>query len=111
MISDHKRFHDVEQPVFLNPDSWLEHYRDSLAAGRTPWPPWSRDELLLAEREGLLEQNPQWLPGQQGLRMLGLPPFFGRGLPAYGDRFRERLLTTIHTVPEFSLAIKRMIGA
>ena len=100
-----------EQPRFSGPDEWLQHYYDAAATGQTPWPPWSRDELLLAEREGLFEIHPQWIPGQQGLQLLGLPEFFGRPLKPYNARFRERLLTTIHSVPEFGQAIKQMIGA
>ena len=43
--------------------------------------------------------------------MLGLPPFFGRRLPPYGERFQERLLMTIHSDAEFRTAIQQMIGA
>ena len=99
------------QPVFSSPEKWLAHYHAETAAGRRAWPPWSRDELLLADREGLIDLHPEWIPGKQGLRMLDLPPFFGRRLPEFGPRFRERFLCTVHAVPEFQSAIRQLIGA
>jgi len=104
-----RRAHD-EQPRFKTPDAWLDHYHLCIDNNRRPWPPWSRDELLLAEREGLLEVNPQWIPGKQGLQMLDLPPFFGRRLPPFGERFQERFLATLQSDPDFRSAVTNMIG-
>ena len=93
----------------MTPEAWLAHFHRAVAAGDRPDPPQSRDELLLADREGLLEIYPQWIPGKQGLRMLNLPPFFGRRLPPYGLRVRERCIETMAADPVLVAAVRKFL--
>jgi hypothetical protein len=73
-----------------------------------PWPPATRDELLLADACGLLAAHPEWLPGQQGLAMLGLPSHFGRRLQAWDDRTTEELIVTLIENRE---SLRQLLGA
>ena len=65
---------------FESPAAWLAADHAAMDQGVKPPVPWSREELLLAEKERLLELHPYWLPARQGLKLLGLPPYFGRRL-------------------------------
>lgn len=98
-----------EQPRFETAEHWLEHYHDATKHGQHPWPPTTRDELLLAEELGLLEFHPEWIPNRIGLRLLGLPDFFGRQLEPFPERFRERFLATLNADDEFAAAVLNLI--
>jgi len=69
-----------DEIVFANAQQWFEYYSQCISRGDRPLPPRSRDELLLAEREGLfrITANQAWVPGRQGRQMLSLPDNFGR---------------------------------
>ncbi|MEZ6129904.1 MAG: hypothetical protein R3C59_14570 [Planctomycetaceae bacterium] len=96
-------------PEFPTPEDWLAHFDQAARHGHRPWPPVTRDELLLADEFGLLEDFPQWLPGRLGLRLLNLPDHFGRSLEPYSERFRERFLSTLNADPEFASAVLNLI--
>ena len=98
-----------EPPRFESAEHWLAHYHDSTNRGQRPWPPTSRDELVLAEELGLLEIHSEWIPNRIGLRLLGLPDFFGRQLEPFAERFRERFLTTLNADHEFATAVLNLI--
>jgi hypothetical protein len=99
-----------ERPHFPTAGLWLEDYRAAKAEGRRPWEPTTREELILADDEKLLLLNPQWLPGRQGLRLLGLPDAFGRQPRPWTERSQERFLATLHQDPEFLAAVRVLIG-
>ena len=80
------------------------------AEGRRPWEPATREELILADDEGLLLLNPQWLPGRQGLRLLGLPYSFGQKPRPWAEKTQERFLSTLTEDPEFLAAVRMLIG-
>ena len=46
-----------EPPRFESAEHWLQHYYDFTECGNLPWPPTTRDELLLADEVGLLETS------------------------------------------------------
>lgn len=99
-----------QRPNFATPEDWLEHYEGSTAQGARPWEPATRGELLLADQVGLLDLNPQWIPGRMGLSLLGLPTHFGRTLEPFSERFRERFLTTLMEDPEFLSALANCLN-
>ena len=98
-----------EPPRFQSAEHWLAHYYDSIERGDLPWPPSTRDELLLADDAGLLETHSHWIPSRIGLRLLQLPEHFGRTLEPYGERFKERFLQTLISDDEFASAIFNLI--
>ena len=79
---------------FHHPEDWLEHFEQCRASGCRGWHPATRDELMLAESVGLLESHPEWIPCKIGLRLLGLPPWFGRKLDPLSPAWQERFLQT-----------------
>ena len=96
-------------PIFPSPECWLAHYREAIRKGERPYPPRSRDELLLAETLGLLQQYPHWIPGKIGLRLLGLPDSFGRRQEPWGEKAKERLLRSMTEDPQFASAILTLL--
>ena len=99
-----------ERPHFPTAGLWLEDFRAAKAEGRRPWEPATREELILADDEGLLLLNPQWLPGRQGLRLLGLPYSFGQKPRPWAEKAQERFLSTLTEDPEFLAAVRMLIG-
>ena len=99
-----------ERPHFPTAGHWLEHYRAAIAEGLRPWEPAIREELIRADDEGLLLLNPQWLPGRQGLRLLGLPYSFGQKPRPWAEKAQERFLSTLTEDPEFLAAVRMLIG-
>ncbi len=93
------------RPTFASPEDWLRHYDEVVAAGRVPWPPETRGELLIADELGILNDRPQYIPGAIGLRILDLPNWFGRPLPGRSERWRERFIITMMEDPEFCSAV------
>ncbi|MEO2018804.1 MAG: hypothetical protein ABGZ53_31030 [Fuerstiella sp.] len=98
------------QPVFHSADHWLAHYHLAMERGELAWPPQTRDELLIAEQHGLFDRHPSWIPCSIGLRLLNLPEIFGRVQRPFGERFKERLLSSLVTDPEFATALHSLIN-
>ncbi len=99
------------RPDFQHPEDWLAHFKQCRAAGHRPWEPATREELLLAESVGILEQHPEWIPGAVGLRMLGLPDWFGRSQSPFSPRWAERFLQTFVADPELRSAFQRLTNS
>ena len=95
-MTNRTRYCHTERPRFKTPEEWLNSVRYALAEGWGAWPPATRDELLLADAEGLLESRPQWIPCAAVLRLLGLPPHFGRQDPEFPAIWGERLVATFY---------------
>ncbi len=93
------------RPAFTSPEDWLAHYNEVVAAGRIPWPPETRDELLIADEHGILTDRPYWIPCSSGLHMLDLPNWFGRTLTPRSERWRERFIITMMEDSEFCSAV------
>lgn len=107
---DHNQVtHNGRPPQFASAEHWLAHYREATTSGRRPWPPLTRQELLTAEANGILETHPEWIPCRVGLRLLNLPDCFGRTLDPYGERFRERFLSTLNADPMFASAVLNLL--
>ena len=98
-------------PMFLSPEEWLEHFEYCRTNGHRAWEPATRDELLLAESSGLLQHHPEWLPCATGLRLLGLPPWFGRRQSPFSPRWAERFLQTFIDDPELRSAFWRLMNS
>lgn len=98
-----------EAPRFQSAEHWRRHYDDATKHGHRPWPPTTRDELLLADELGLLESHPEWIPCQVGLRLLQLPECFGRVLVPFPERFKERFLQTLDSDDEFASAVRNLV--
>jgi hypothetical protein len=98
-----------DRPSFSSVAEWLKHHDSCVASGTRPWHPVTRAELELAEELGLLSLHPEWIPGNQGLRLLGLPEFFGRRLPAFSPRWQERAIQTLIDYPETLAALRSLI--
>lgn len=96
-------------PNFPSADSWYSAYQSALERGERPWPPKLRDELLLAEALGLILSHPYWIPGRQGLQMLGLPETFGRVQPAWPEAIKEQLLSSLWDDPQYVLAFRSVL--
>lgn len=99
-----------KRPTFDSPEHWLEHFQESTANGERPWQPGTRGELMLADELGLIEEHPEWIPGQIGLRLLGLPDHFGRTLEPHSERFRERFLATLVQDADFCSAVANCLN-
>jgi hypothetical protein len=97
------------RPIFASADEWHEHFEQCRSAGNRPWEPATREELLLAESIGILEQHPEWLPCSVGLRLLGLPDWFGRSQSPFSPRWAERFLQTFVADPELRSAFQRLM--
>lgn len=116
MISPPNDFRDIRfsqnhngTPVFESPNDWYNAFRQAVNNGWPPWPPVSLQEFLLADSMGLVRQNPQWIPCRDGLRLLGLPDTFGRIQEPWGEKTKERLLSTLLFDPEFASALRTII--
>ena len=99
------------RPDFQHPEDRLAHFKQCCDAGHHPWEPATRDELLLAESIGILEQHPEWIPGAMGLRLLGLPDWFGRSQSPFSPRWAERFLQTFVADPELRSAFQRLMNS
>ncbi|MCX7386605.1 MAG: hypothetical protein NTX48_08070 [Planctomycetales bacterium] len=95
--------------MFLSPEEWFQHYEDCRESGHPAWEPATRDELLLAESQGLLACHPEWLPCRRGLRLLGLPHWFGRSQRPLSPLWRERFLQTLLDDPDTLAAVRAII--
>lgn len=99
-------------PDDVNGNPWLRQY---LAAADAGWPQWqrpwpqSRADFLAADASGLLAIHPEWLPGRQGLMMLGLPTWFGRRQMPLSDRWCERYTQTLLDRPELLAAVRALV--
>ena len=100
----------TEPPRFQSAEHWRRDYEDAMKHGHRPWPPTTRDELLLADELGLLESHPEWIPCQVGLQLLQLPESFGRALQPFPQRFRERLIATLAADSDFCDAVRSVLG-
>ena len=110
LSEDHNRVQSRDgQPLFPSAELWLKHFEHSTRHGHRPWPPRTRDELLLADELGLLEAYPQWIPCSVGLRLLDLPDSFGRTLEPFTERFKERFLSTLYNDTIFATAVLNLI--
>lgn len=94
------------RPYFYSADDWLAHYEACQASGHRGWHPVSHDELMLADSLGLLALHPEWLPGPQGLKLLGLPDWFGRRQTIFSPEWTERFLQTFVEDPELRSAFR-----
>ena len=101
----------LDRPTFASPEHWLRHYHRCIQADQRPWHPATASELRLADEHGLLAEYPWWIPGRQGLQILGLPAHFGRRQRPLSDLFQERFLETLVTDPEFQAAVVNCLGA
>lgn len=97
------------RPMFLSPEDWLQHYQECRESGHRAWEPATRDELLLAESTGLLQLHPEWLPCAAGLRILGLPTWFGRRQEALSAQVQERFVQTLIDFPDTLQAVHALI--
>lgn len=95
---------------FPDAEAWLQNHLQLLQIGERSIAPKTRAEFLLADQEGLLAINPQWLPSATGLRLLGLPSHFGRRQMPFGERWQERFLTSLVTDPEFAIAVQKALN-
>jgi len=102
------RWYGKTRPVFVSAEHWLEHFLFCGEQGLKPWEPGSRDELLLAEEMGILQRYPQWIPGEQGLDLLGLPPDFGRR-ESFSEEWQEQFLVTLATDADFQDAVRGVL--
>lgn len=96
-------------PIFPSPECWLAHYREAIRKGDRPYPPRSRDELLLADERGLLKRYPHWIPGKMGLQLLHLPNTFGRIPKPWKEETKERLLSSMLEDPQFASAMLTLL--
>ncbi|MFM8479491.1 MAG: hypothetical protein ACKOEO_27195 [Planctomycetaceae bacterium] len=99
---------EFSRPRFDSAAQWLCHALKAMAAGARPFEPQTRAEFLTAEQHGLL--RPQWIPGAQGLKMLGLPADFGRHPKPLSENWQERFLSTLEADPDFRAAAALLIG-
>lgn len=95
--------------VFPDAESWLTNHYRLIALGERPFPPKTRNELLLANNEGLMEIYPEWRPSQSALRMLGLPDNFGLPVEPFNPDWRDRFLVTLQEDDTFRAAIAAII--
>ena len=95
---------------FPSPAAWLEHYEHCVADGVRGWEPQTRDELLLAESSGHLANHPEWVPCKIGLRLLGLPDWFGRKQKPFSPRWAERFLRTFVDDRDLQIAFRRILN-
>lgn len=107
MIANSRR---DSRPDFDSPEDWLSHFYECRAEGCQSWHPATRDELLLAERRGLMELHPEWMPCKVGLRLLGLPDWFGRELKPLSLFFQERFVQTLLGCPDSVASIRRILS-
>lgn len=98
------------RPHFQHPEDWLEHYKQCRESGYIAWHPATRDELLLAESVGLLESHSEWLPCSQGLRLLGLPDWFGRSQSPFSPEWTERFLQTFVDDQDLRSAFRQLLN-
>ena len=94
---------------FPNATAWLQNHVALVRSGERPIPPQTRDEMLLAEREGLLAVYPQWRPTAQGLRLLELPEFFGQEIEPWDEQWRSRFLVTMQEHPAFCASVNHLL--
>ena len=97
------------RPHFKNGEDWHRHYQSAIDHGNCPYPPVTREELEIADRHGLFEIYPQWLPGPAGLALLGLAAWFGRRVEPFDELERERHLVTLEADPEYARAMYRLL--
>ena len=100
----------LDRPTFASAEHWLRHYHRCLQADLRPWHPATADELRLADEHGLLVEYPQWIPGRENLRYLGLPSHFGRCVEPLPDGLQDRLLRTLAGSPDFRNAVAAVLG-
>lgn len=93
-----------DRPHFRSARDWLTTTQAAIAAGRIPWVPLTRAELLMAEQHFPARLS-GWLPSRENLIRLGLPSHFGRQIRSYSVLFRERFATTLETDSEFATAV------
>jgi hypothetical protein len=103
-------FSYTSRPDFDSPADWLSHYRRCRELGSSGWHAATKGELLLAEETGLLELHPEWIPCKVGLRMLGLPDWFGREPKPLSLLFQERLVVTLLDCPDSAAALSRILS-
>lgn len=98
-----------KRPDFADAHEWLAHARAAIVSGERPWEPVTRDELVAADDAGLLADFPEWLPGQQGLALLGLPSYFGRTQTPLPEVWCERHLQTLLQRAEYRAAMQTLL--
>ena len=98
------------RPGFATPEDWLRHYEECRESGHRGWEPATRGELRLAESVGLLALHPEWIPCAAGLRMLGLPYWFGRKQKPFPPRWTERFLRTFVDDRDLQIAFRRLLS-
>jgi hypothetical protein len=98
-----------ERPMFLSPEEWFAHYESCRADGVKGWEPATRDELMLAETSGLLALHPEWLPCVAGLRLLGLPEWFGKRQKPLSQLWQEKFVQTLIDNPNTVAAIRLIL--
>ena len=106
MIAD---FPYQSRPMFLSSEEWLQHYEQCRESGHRAWEPATRDELLLAESSGLLQHHPEWVPCATGLRILGLPEWFGRQQEPLSALWQERFIQTLIDNPNTVAAVRAIL--
>lgn len=96
-----------ERPRFRDANAWLYHYQEAKAG--EAWPPVTRNELLVAEREGILAIHKEWIPSQRDRQMMELPNQFGTRVEPFGEWSKRRLLATFATDGEFREEVCKLL--
>jgi len=94
---------------YKTPEDWIQGYLEAVRSGGYPPPARTRGELLLADEEGILRQHPQWIPGRQGLLLLGLPMGFGRPVDLLPEKEREAMVAAMLEDPSFAAVVEVLL--
>jgi hypothetical protein len=93
------------RPRFRSAEDFIEAARQARAAGREPWPPETRDEIIAA-----VEHFPDWgrtfIPTGPWRSMMRIPETLGVDIQPWTETQKESFLLTLRDDPEFRAAVK-----
>ncbi|HBC61218.1 MAG TPA: hypothetical protein DC058_08360 [Planctomycetaceae bacterium] len=106
------RVHDRsnDQTDFDSPEDWYRAYLEAVRNGVYLPRARTRDELVLADEEGILKRHPEWIPGRQGLALLGLPSWFGRPVEPLPEKAREAIVAAMLKDEGFAAAVSCILA-
>lgn len=97
-----------DRPNFPSVVSFLASYEAALAARRRPWPARTRGEVI-----ALVKRHPgsalRHIPQPPELELMGLPPDFGRPIPALDHRTKLQIIEALRTDMKFSRAFREAL--
>lgn len=100
----------ADRPNFETPAAYVENCELALRRGNWPWPPATRQELIAALDEfGATGHDHLFRPCASAMKLMGLPPDYGRKPKVLSERRKAQFLQTLDDDSEFREAMRVML--